>query len=437
MKDLMFNYNLTDITPEEQVFLGGYANRRGLSREVHRRLTSRCVVLKQEGTVVCLVVNDLMDVNPEIIGYMRDQITRDTGMDADSILITSIHTHSAPEMEFGQLEANDRYIKMITRRIVENACKTITDTAGFSKAVMKYGSTICDINIARRDVRPEGGGKAYRIGDPDGLRDEEVVILELSDETNMRKVTFFNYACHPVTLGYESFFVSTDYPGKAREIIEQNHGGMAVFINGAAGDLNPREAHHADPAVTDSVGKCLGIAVVSAKLEEYGEEINLKTAAKIIWVPFRDQNMTKEHVAGEVKRKAKDITEFFTWREMLDRWQKKICGMIDKGEIKTSFPFKVNVWKLGNMIMFFTQGELFVKYQIELKKRFPGYRVFCTAYVHGVGAYIPTTDVFEKKGYEADQAYIYELLPSPLSAQIETIYLKEATDLINSLIGGK
>lgn len=108
--------------------------------------------------------------------------------------------------------------------------------------------------------------------------------------------------------------------------------------------------------------------------------------------------------------------------------------MIDKNEVKTSFPFKINVVKLGKVIIFFTQGELFVKYQLELKRLFSDYQILCVAYVHGVGAYIPTADVFEKKGYEADQSYIYEILPSPLSPQIEKIYLEGAVNAINKLI---
>lgn len=433
MKELNFNYSLTDITPSEHLILGGFANRKGLSGEIHRRLTSRCVVLKQEEVIICLIVNDLMDVDPGIIQSVKESIVRNTGIDIDSILITSIHTHSAPEMEYGRSEENDRYIKLVIDRISENAVKVITDNSGFKRSSVKYGKSECDINIARRDVKPENGGMAYRIGDPEGLRDEEVGILQLTDDSGKQKVTIFNYACHPVTLGYESNYVSTDYPGRAREVIEQTEGGMAVFMNGATGDLNPREAHFTNPAKTDMVGERLGEAVLSAEMNSI-EDTNLKTTAKTIWVPFRDQIITKEHIAAEAKRKASDITEFFTWQEMLDRWEKKVYQMIDNNEISKSFPFKINIVKLGKTIIFFTQGELFVKYQLELKKRFPGYHILCVAYVHGVGAYIPTADVFEKKGYEADQSYIYEVMPSPLSPGIEKIYLEGAVDAINDLI---
>jgi hypothetical protein len=89
MKKLFFNYRLTDITPSEHLVLGGFANRRGLSGEIHRRLTSRCVVMKQEDIIICLIANDLMDVDPGIIQSVKDNIVRRTGIYADSVLIKS------------------------------------------------------------------------------------------------------------------------------------------------------------------------------------------------------------------------------------------------------------------------------------------------------------------------------------------------------------
>ena len=357
------------------------------------------------------VVNDLMDVDPEIIQTISTRISQKTGLDKDSILITSIHTHSAPEMEYGRSDANDRYIDLFIRSVSENVVNVINETAGFRYAGMRIAKALCGINIARRDIKPEGGGMAYRVGDPDGLRDEEVGILQLTDESGERKVTIFNYACHPVSLGYESNFISTDYPGKAREIVEGEFGGMSVFINGAAGDLNPRDAHNVDPAVTDRLGDRSGKGNNFGRFwTDISRICDLKILAKTIYVPFRDQAITKEHIKNEARRKISDITEFFTWKEMLDRWEKKIYKMIDRNEVRESFPFKINVMKLGKIIIFFTQGELFVKYQLELKKNFPDYQIFCVAYVHGTGAYIPTADVFENKGYEADQSYIYEVI---------------------------
>jgi len=434
MKKIFFSYGLTDITPSKPLSLAGFANRKGLSSEIHRNLSSRCLVLKQDDRVFCLIVNDLLDVEPAVVAKITSRIAAQTGVNEDSILVASIHTHSAPVMDLGWSDANDRYIESAVKLIAGNAAGIINDTEAFRPATIKTGRSICGINIARRDIKPEDGGMAYRIGDPDGLKDEEVLVLEISDDTGKRKVTLFNYACHPVTLGYGSNYISTDYPGRAREIIEESNGGMALFVNGASGDLNPREDHNTDPAVTDREGEKLGNAVLSATLTVLKNISEFEFASSVIEVPFRDQNVTKDHIAAEVKRKSSDITEFFTWKEMLERWASKVYGIIDSGEIRSTFPFRVNALRIDEIIIFFTQGELFVKYQIELKKMFPDFSVFCVAYVHGTGAYIPTSENFRNKGYEADQAYIYEMLPSPLSPMIETIYLNAAASLIRKLI---
>lgn len=434
MDKILYNYGVTDITPSEHLLLAGYANRKGLSADIHRPLTSRCLVLNHGAVFICLIINDLMDVDPAIVEKIASSVSGMTGLPLSSVIIASIHTHSAPVMEYRHSEANDRYIELAAGRIAENAAAVINNNEGFKRGNIRFGKSRCSINIARRDIKPEDGGMAYRIGDPDGLKDEEVLIMEIADDQGGNKVTMFNYACHPVTLGYGSNYISTDYPGKAREVIENERGGMALFVNGATGDLNPRMDNNTSPENTDLEGEKLGNAVLSAILLPDAGETDLRAAEGVIRVPFRDRNVTKEHIAEEVKRKSSDITEFFTWKEMLQTWAGKVYEMIERGVVKEAFPFKINTVKIGNAVLFITQGELFVKYQIELKKLFPDHHVFCITYAHGTGAYIPTADVFKMKGYEADQAYIYEVLPSPLSPEIETIYLEGAVKAIKTLI---
>lgn len=433
MSKLIFNYGQADITPVEPVLLAGYANRRGMSEKIHRRLTTRCLVIKQDKNISCLVVNDLMDVDPEIIRSLQKEISQKTGISEDSVLIATIHSHSTPETEYGKCNANDRYTDFLKKQVIENTCSVLIDNESYREGLLYYGKSECDINIARKDIKPDDGRMAYRVGDPDGLKDREVMVLQLTDKTGGRKVTIFNYACHPVTLGYGSNYVSTDFPGRAREVVEEQHGGMAIFLNGATGDLNPRETDHTEPTVTDREGEKLGKAVISARLKMQEGEPVLKQTAKTILIPFRDQVITKEHIAAEVQRKLSDVTEFYTWNEMLDRWKDKIYEKIDRGEIVSSLPLKINAMSIGNVILFFAQGELFVKYQLALKNAFPDKHLICCAYVHGTGAYIPTGEAFKNKSYEADQAYIYEMLPSPLSPGIEKIYLDEALRTINEL----
>ena len=431
---LYFNYGEVDITPDESVTLSGYANRLHDSQGIHAPLTSRCLVLKEKRNLLCLIVNDLVGISDSMYQAILDEITGETDIDEKAIIITSIHTHSAPVFEYGISKANDRYTKYAFAKIVDNAIKTILTDQSFEKGFIRTGTGSCGINAQRKLIVPNDGSPAYRISDPEGIRDKQVNILQIQDAKGNNRVALFNYACHPVTLGYKSIIVSPDFPGKAREFIENTWGGHAIFLNGAAGDLNPIKDNITDTQITDSMGEDLGNAVISAEMKNSkpGIQINLKSGS--ILIPFRDQQITKEFIHNEVERKSKEVTEFIFWKDALLNWEKQLSRQIDLNEIKKDFSFDIKVLNMGSLIFFFTQGEAFVKYQLELKKRFPDKQIFFVGYCFGEDTYIPSSEAFLENGYETTQAYIFEGLPSPVSNRIEEIYLNKAEDIIQSLL---
>lgn len=433
MSTLQYFYSKADVTPKESVPLAGYANRSGTSKEVHRPLSSRCLVLRRDEITVCLIVNDFMEVPPEIVQEIRNEISRQTGVNYDGIIITSIHTHSAPLLEYSAGEATKRYIQFAIGRITENAVETILKRNLFDAGEIKIGRGRCEIGANRKLIIPEKG-PAYRISDPQRIRDEEVMILQILDENGAHPVTLFNYACHPVTLGFNSLFVSPDFPGKAREIVETAFGGNAIFLNGAAANINPLTEKHTDPKKADEYGEKLGNAVVRTVLQKVTSEIDLNYLTKKIEVPYRDQNIILDFIKNEVKRKSRQITEFYHWEADLRRWADKITALLECGNMQNFFRFENTALKLGPAPFFFTQGELFVEYQLALKKQFPAYPLFCVGYTHGEGAYIPTAKNFAKNGYETDQAYIYQGLPSPFTKDIEEIYMRESVNLIKNVL---
>ena len=50
-----------------------------------------------------------------------------------------------------------------------------------------------------------------------------------------------NYACHPTTLAWENTLISPDYIGALREVVETATACPCLFIQGASGDIGPRE----------------------------------------------------------------------------------------------------------------------------------------------------------------------------------------------------
>lgn len=433
MDTLRYRFETVDITPVESVILAGYSNRTGMSGPVHRPLSSRCLALRSGETTVCLVVNDFMNADRELIDRLREEISSRTGCAQSHILISSIHTHSSPLLERGFHRANDRYIEYAGERIVRNAVSVLGDDGAFRPGRLRTGSAVSPIS-AKRKLVTAGDGSIIRIPDLDAPCDHEVQILEIADERSNPAVTLCNYACHPVTLGFNSVAVSPDYPGRMRELVESVRGGAVIFLTGVSGDINPLETDHTDTAVTDREGEKLGRAVLSAKMREYEGPVALRLATGEIRLPFRDTGITREHVDAEVLRKSIEVTEFRDWKEHLKGWRAEMHSRIEAGETSDSFTVGVAALRIGPAVLFFVQGELFVQYQLDLKRRFPGVRLLCVGYTYGEGGYIPTADEFPKKGYETDQAYIYMHLPSPYSPVVEEIFRAGAERLIASVL---
>ena len=78
------------------------------------------------------------------------------------------------------------------------------------------------------------------------------------------RATLFNYACHPTTLAWENRLLSPDYIGAAREVLESAFGAPALFLQGASGELAPRDDYVGDAAVADRNGRQLGHAAAAA-----------------------------------------------------------------------------------------------------------------------------------------------------------------------------
>ena len=429
------NINVADITPKEPLFLAGFANRSGMSESVHRPLKTQCLALRRHNNTICMIFNDLMEVTPDIVKEITQKISDKTRLAQDHIFIHSNHTHSAPIMDNMGLEhseANDHYRGEVIKTITANAVKTLNDSTVFAPFSISTGHSTCDINVNRRAFDPDTGetiiGKSS-----EGICDQEVGIVQLSDKAGKSIITLFNYACHPVTLGYESRAVSPDYIGRAREVIQQNWGGIATFMNGAAGDINPARGLGVSTELADAEGEILGNAVVSARLKE-GSALSMQMRTATIELPYLYQNITSEQIDRIVMHKSEEETEFLTWKQDVHQWGNKMKDLQKKGKLDNYRKMKTGVVRLGPALIFFTQGEIFNTYQTILRKSFPDQTILFVGYTNGESGYLPDKEAFSFGGYEVEQAYIYIGEPSPLSPEAEMIFLDHAREQINSVL---
>src|SRR5262249_38985564 len=99
---------------------------------------------------------------------------------------------------------------------------------------------------------------------PGGPADDTVLVAKIQGDDGQLIATVVNYACHPTTLAWDNTLISPDFPGAMREVVETATGAPCVFIQGASGDLGPREGFVGDPKVADRNGRQLGHAALAA-----------------------------------------------------------------------------------------------------------------------------------------------------------------------------
>jgi hypothetical protein len=113
---------------------------------------------------------------------------------------------------------------------------------------------------------------------PFGPVDPMVGVIRIANARGKTRAVLVNYACHPVVLGPKNTEISADYPGPMAEKVEKalGDGAMCLFLQGAAGDINPLflargEDSKANFAMVRTMGELLGDEVLET-LEEMGRD---------------------------------------------------------------------------------------------------------------------------------------------------------------------
>lgn len=211
------------ITPDPLLPVSGGLGPTTPTREKRGELTARAMVVQSGKTRVAIVGLDLLGF-PSVLGDRARGLV--PGIDPQNILIGATHTHSAPDCYAfpdgrGGHTGDLGYMDSVCTRIAEAVNEAI-DT--LEPACLK---------VATGEVN---GKVAYNYYAPD-LYDRRASVIQAVRPSGEAIVTLVNYAVHPEVLGAGVGILSPDLVGPLCERIEQQAGGMALFMNGAQGGM--------------------------------------------------------------------------------------------------------------------------------------------------------------------------------------------------------
>jgi len=196
---------------------------------------------------------------------IRQLISGESGIPFGNIRLAYTHTHSGP-ITFGQWIKDGIELANEWWNTIPAACaKAVVDAKSSAQpARTGFGRGSCDININRRPARDNG--ELFTGRNWDGIVDHDVDVVSFDDADGNPIATIVNYAMHPTIMAHENQWVTPDFPGPMRSVVEHTVGGLCLFLQGASGNQGPVDGFTGDLRVYRKAGSKLGAEASRVRL---------------------------------------------------------------------------------------------------------------------------------------------------------------------------
>ncbi len=417
------------ITPEESMWMAGYAARNRPSEGTLHDLWAKALALEDSnGERAILVTKDLIGFRG---AYMADRICNRLkekyGLSRAQVILSSSHTHTGPELTStpdGYLleEANGPYspeqwdkIRQYSEKLEDQIVALVGKALDSLVPVQIYsGNGVARFAVNRRNNVEATLNSSTQLTGP---VDHSVPVVKVAKTSGELLAVVFGYACHATVLSFYKW--SGDYPGFAQIALEDAFPGTtAMFFAGAGADQNPLPRRTVGYA--RQYGKTLALAV-EAIISEPMRELspNLTTAYSKVDLKFANPPPTEDELL-------QILEEDSGYPEYLKDRAKLLLAQLEKGmSLMTSYPYTVQFWKIGEQNIAVLSGEVVVDYSIKLKQIF-GEDLFVMAYANEGMGYIPSIRVLSEGGYEGSRSAIFT---TPWAPDIEINIILEVIKL--------
>lgn len=376
------------ITPEEPVFLAGYASRNKPFTGVVADLWAKALALEDgAGGKAVLVTTDLLGLPADVADPVCARITEKTGLPRERILLSSSHTHTGPVVALDGRPETVAYTKVLMDKLVQAAVDSLQ---ALRPSTLAYGSGISNLMMNRREFTAKGVILGVNARGP---VDRSVPVLRVDGGA---KVVLFQCACHCTTCTGAIYDVTADYAGFAQQQVEKELPGVtAMFMAGCGGDANPYPRGTVELAREH--GTSLGrevVRVASGKLQPLQGPLGV--AFGHAELPFEP---------------AKDVETLRTLAKTGPSAQRGVfaaqVALLEKGErLATHYNAPVSVWQFGQgLTLVALSGEVVVDYVFRIEKALGPLNLWVAAYCNDVFGYLPSVRVLEEGGYETRGTY--------------------------------
>jgi hypothetical protein len=392
---------------------------------IHRPFVATAAVFAPIGgaePTLALVAVDLgwFQHIPDEQGFRAAVLSR-TGLDDAALLVNMSHPHSGANVN-SQLadKPGGELIAPYIERLTEQIGSAIVEAQeALAPAWVTYGAGRCAL-ATNRDFWDEEAGRFAAGYNPDGPADDTVLVARVTGENGAVLATLFNYACHPTTLAWENRQLSPDFIGAAREVLEQAFDAPALFLQGASGELAPRDDYVGDTAVADRNGRQLGHAAAAAieGLAPAGTRFVytgiVASGANLGTWEHRpsDPEPGSERLAAQVTRvplrRKEDlgVVESLSGPDSVQEQEKALrrrflSQALGDGPV---YEMPIWTWRLGDALLVAIPNEPYSVLQVELRRRFAGTPLLVLGVTNRTMGYLSPEETYGTGLYQEQQS---------------------------------
>ena len=437
-----------DITPPVGIYhrmWGAAAHDR--STGVHQPLVATLLWLEpaegdpSQALVIASLDHCLLDAAD--VELLRNSIAIQTGISPQQVQLAVTHTHAAGLMSRSRADLpGGELIGPYLDGLAEKLGAVATQARERCQlASIVYGTGHCNL-AQNRDFYDEARQQFVCGFNPAGRADDTLLVAKVTAEGGQPLAVVVNYACHPTTLAWQNTLISPDYVGGLRQTVEQHAHTPCLFLQGASGDLGPREGFVGDTAVAERNGRQLAWAAL-AVLESLpptgtryvytgpvvsGATIGVwrheplespPTAWRVekleITLPYRAELPTLSATEAELAQaRAAEAAANFAGDTLLARDCRARCERLSRQLWKLkalpggpAFPLRVALARLGDAMWLFVPGEHYQALQTTLRARFPKRPLVVATICNGwQPGYIPASAAYGQGIYQEQIAVV-------------------------------
>jgi hypothetical protein len=448
-----FGVAVRDITPPVGIYARSWgAATHEIAEGIHRPMTVSAAVLAPldggapELALVALDLGWFPNLPDE--QALRADVLRRTGLAEATLLINLSHTHAGANLN-SRLQGypGAELIKPYLARLADEVAQAIEEArSSLAPAWLTFGQGRCAL-AQNRDFWDEPGQRFVCGYNPGAPADDTLLVVRVSDDAGQAIAILFNYACHPTTLAWQNRLLSPDFVGAAREVLEHAFGAPALFLQGASGELAPRDDYVGDPAIADRNGRQLGYAAAAAVealpppgtrflyqgLVASGADLGtwgyapldpeaLAECTRLSGEVIQVDLMLKEPPDPTLPAQLAAAVEHHT-REKLTR--KILLQEALGAEPEHHMPLWI--WRLGQAALVAIPNEPYSVLQQRLRARFAGTAVLVLGVTNGTTGYLPPQELYGRG--------IYQEIQSPFAAGCLEATIAAAERGLAQLIG--